>query len=351
MIKTKRYFAATALGLLTALFCASCGFDDGYPQEEIVVGKNDVRIAFALSLQNVATRATDDSWADYDPKDAGSDYDNAINASTLRVFICDADGNVVGNVENIVASSNDDGTQIYAITGTWNNAADNVQKAKKIMVFANCNEFDTSAEAMEALSFNRQNTANYIPMWGITSIESLQLGKSNNVGTIDLLRSVAKVSISLAEGMVERGYSLGGASIANLNQMGYVLPKTYNAVDATKNIMFADSFRPYYSWMADATFYKYGDNGLVVYVPEYDNHSITQLKSIVRLTLMRDGTEEGVYTLQFCQYANGEAVDNTDYDIQRNHLYEYEVGKADDGLLVKLSVVEWNERRHDPIIM
>lgn len=351
MIKTKRYFAAVALGLLTALFCVSCGFDDGYPQDVTMVGKNDVRIAFALSLQDATTRATNDSWTDYDPKDAGSDYDNAINASTLRVFICDADGNVVGNVDNIVASSNDDGTQIYAITGTWNNAVDNVQKAKKIMVFANCDEFETSAEAMDALSFNRQNVAHYIPMWGITSIESLQLGKSNNVGTIDLLRSVAKVNISLAEGMAERGYSLGSASIVNLNQMGYVLPKTYNAVDVTKSIMFADSFRPYDSWLADAPFSNYGDNGLVVYIPEYDNHSTTQHKSTVRLSLMRDGTEEGSYTLQFCQYANGEAVDGTDYNIQRNHVYEYEVGKADDGLLVKLSVVEWNERRHDTIIM
>ena len=67
---------------------------------------------------------------------------------------------------------------------------------------------------------------------------------------------------------------------------------------------------------------------------------------------MRDGEEEGNYTLHFCNYTPEGAPDAAStYNIQRNHYYEYTVGRTDDQVKIVLNVKEWNLRQHDEIIM
>ena len=354
MLRINRYKSTLTVSLMFCLLSTmSCGFDDGYDNED----QNDdaVRVAFRMSYANGNTRAANEGWDDYDPKDDGTAYENAINTEQLQIKVCDENGTIIGDVENVIAINNGTDTNPdYSITGTWENAADNLSKAKKIMVFANCGTSIVTPDNIQNLAFARSATTQYIPMWGVTTLTNeLVVGKSNNLGTIDLLRSLAKVKVKLADGMKSRKYSLGAMQLNNYNTSGYTLPLTYNTVASTAAIWFGNSLHANSSWAQSIVMTGDGDESIMLYIPEYDNINVaTDRKATISLQLMRDGEEEGNYTLHFCNYTPEGAPDAAStYNIQRNHYYEYTVGRTDDQVKIVLNVKEWNLRQHDEIIM
>ena len=354
MLRINRYKSTLTVSLMFCLLSTmSCGFDDGYDNED----QNDdaVRVAFRMSYANGNTRAANEGWDDYDPKDDGTAYENAINTEQLQIKVCDENGTIIGDVENVIAINNGTDTNPeYSITGTWENAADKLSKAKKIMVFANCGTSIVTPGNIQNLAFTRASTTQYIPMWGVTTLTNeLVVGKSNNLGTIDLLRSLAKVKVKLADGMKARNYSLGAIQLNNYNTSGYTLPLTYNTVASTAAIRFGNSLHANSSWAQSIVMTGDGDESIMLYIPEYDNiKAATDRKATISLQLMRDGEEEGNYTLHFCNYTPEGAPDAAStYNIQRNHYYEYTVGLTDDQVKIVLNVKEWNLRQHDEIIM
>ena len=354
MLRINRYKSTLTVSLMFCLLSTmSCGFDDGYDNED----QNDdaVRVAFRMSYANGNTRAANEGWDDYDPKDDGTAYENAINTEQLQIKVCDENGTIIGDVENVIAINNGTDTNPdYSITGTWENAADKLSKAKKIMVFANCGTSIVTPGNIQNLAFAMSATTQYIPMWGVTTLTNeLVVGKSNNLGTIDLLRSLAKVKVKLADGMKSRKYSLGAMQLNNYNTSGYTLPLTYNTVASTAAIRFGNSLHANSSWAQSIVMTGDGDESIMLYIPEYDNiNAATDRKATISLQLMRDGEEEGNYTLHFCNYTPEGAPDAAStYNIQRNHYYEYTVGLTDDQVKIVLNVKEWNLRQHDEIIM
>ncbi len=354
MLRINRYKSTLTVSLMFCLLSTmSCGFDDGYDNE----GKTDdaVRVAFRMSYANGNTRAANEGWDDYDPKDDGTAYENAINTEQLQIKVCDENGTIIGDVENVIAINNGTDTNPdYSITGTWENAADKLSKAKKIMVFANCGTSIVTPGNIQNLAFTRASTTQYIPMWGVTTLTNeLVVGKSNNLGTIDMLRSLAKVKVRLADGMKARKYSLGAMQLNNYNTSGYTLPLTYNTVARTAAIRFGNSLHANSSWAQSITMTNNADESIMLYIPEYDNiNAATDRKATISLQLMRDGEEEGNYTLHFCNYTPEGAPDAAStYNIQRNHYYEYTVGRTDDQVKIVLNVKEWNLRQHGEIIM
>ena len=354
MLRINRYKSTLTVSLMFCLLSTmSCGFDDGYDNE----GKTDdaVRVAFRMSYANGNTRAATEGWDDYDPKDDGTAYENAINTEQLQIKVCDENGTIIGDVENVIAINNGTDTNPdYSITGTWENAADKLSKAKKIMVFANCGTSIVTPGNIQNLAFTRASTTQYIPMWGVTTLTNeLVVGKSNNLGTIDMLRSLAKVKVRLADGMKARKYSLGAMQLNNYNTSGYTLPLTYNTVASTAAIRFGNSLHANSSWAQSIAMTNNDDESIMLYIPEYDNiNAATDSKATISLQLMRDGEEEGNYTLHFCNYTPEGAPDAAStYNIQRNHYYEYTVGRTDDQVKIVLNVKEWNLRQHGEIIM
>lgn len=354
MLRINRYKSTLTVSLMFCLLSTmSCGFDDGYDNED--QNDNAVMVAFRMSYANGNTRAANEGWDDYDPKDDGTAYENAINTEQLQIKVCDENGTIIGDVENVIAINNGTDTNPdYSITGTWENAADKLSKAKKIMVFANCGTSIVTPGNIQNLAFARSATTQYIPMWGVTTLTNeLEMGKSNNLGTIDMLRSLAKVKVRLADGMKARNYSLGAMQLNNYNTSGYTLPLTYNTAASTAAIRFGNSLHANSSWAQSIAMTGDGDESIMLYIPEYDNiNAATDRKATISLQLMRDGEEEGNYTLHFCNYtAEGAPDAASTYNIQRNHYYEYTVGRTDDQVKIVLNVKEWNLRQHDEIIM
>lgn len=354
MLRINRYKSTLTVSLMFCLLSTmSCGFDDGYGNED--QNDNAVRVAFRMSYANGNTRAANEGWDDYDPKDNGTAYENAINTEQLQIKVCDENGTIIGDVENVIAINNGTDTNPdYSITGTWENAADKLSKAKKIMVFANCGTSIVTPGNIQNLAFTRASTTQYIPMWGVTTLSNeLVVGKSNNLGTIDMLRSLAKVKVRLADGMKARNYSLGAMQLNNYNTSGYTLPLTYNTAASTAAIRFGNSLHANSSWAQSIAMTGNDDESIMLYIPEYDNiNAATDRKATISLQLMRDGEEEGNYTLHFCNYtAEGAPDAASTYNIQRNHYYEYTVGRTDDQVKIVLNVKKWNLRQHDEIIM
>ena len=354
MLRINRYKSTLTVSLMFCLLSTmSCGFDDGYDNE----GQNDnaVRVAFRMSYANGNTRAANEGWDDYDPKDDGTAYENAINTEQLQIKVCDENGTIIGDVDNVIAINNGTDTNPdYSITGTWENAADKLSKAKKIMVFANCGTSIVTPGNIQNLAFTRSATTQYIPMWGVTTLTNeLVVGKSNNLGTIDMLRSLAKVKVKLADGMKARKYSLGAMQLNNYNTSGYTLPLTYNTAASTAAIRFGNSLHANSSWAQSIAMTNNDDESIMLYIPEYDNiNAATDRKATISLQLLRDGEEEGNYTLHFCNYtAEGAPDAASTYNIQRNHYYEYTVGRTDDQVKIVLNVKKWNLRQHGEIIM
>ncbi|WP_337635091.1 hypothetical protein [Prevotella sp.] len=354
MLRINRYKSTLTVSLMFCLLSTmSCGFDDGYDNED--QNDNAVMVAFRMSYANGNTRAANEGWDDYDPKDDGTAYENAINTEQLQIKVCDENGTIIGDVDNVIAINNGTDTNPdYSITGTWENAADKLSKAKKIMVFANCGTSIVTPGNIQNLAFARASTTQYIPMWGVTTLTNeLVVGKSNNLGTIDMLRSLAKVKVRLADGMKARNYSLGAIQLNNYNTSGYTLPLTYNTAASTAAIRFGNSLHANSSWAQSIAMTGDGDESIMLYIPEYDNiNAATDRKATISLQLMRDGEEEGNYTLHFCNYTPEGAPDAAStYNIQRNHYYEYTVGRTDDQVKIVLNVKKWNLRQHDEIIM
>lgn len=354
MLRINRYKSTLTVSLMFCLLSTmSCGFDDGYDNED--QNDNAVMVAFRMSYANGNTRAANEGWDDYDPKDDGTAYENAINTEQLQIKVCDENGTIIGDVDNVIAINNGTDTNPdYSITGTWENAAEKLSKAKKIMVFANCGTSIVTPGNIQNLAFTRASTTQYIPMWGVTTLTNeLEMGKSNNLGTIDMLRSLAKVKVRLADGMKARNYSLGAMQLNNYNTSGYTLPLTYNTAASTAAIRFGNSLHANSSWAQSIAMTGDDDESIMLYIPEYDNiNAAADRKATISLQLMRDGEEEGNYTLHFCNYTPEGAPDAAStYNIQRNHYYEYTVGRTDDQVKIVLNVKKWNLRQHDEIIM
>lgn len=349
MLRINRNTSTLTVSLLLGLLSiTSCGFDDGYDKED--TGDDNVKVAFRMAFVNDNTRAVNDGWQDYNPTDPGDAYENAINADQLQIKVCDKDGNIIGDVQDVRVIDDQ-------ITGTWENAGDLLKKANKIMVFANCGTDNVTRGNIASLAFRVDDTKQYIPMWGVTTLtKDLVVGKQNNLGTIDLLRSLAKVKVKMAgkgsaDGMKARGYALGNITFNNYNTEGYALPVTYNTSKNTKEILFSGSLNAKPSWSQSVTMTNTDEESIMLYIPEYDNKAAAaDKKASITLNLKCDGMDDGTYTLQFCNYVDGVADPSTLYNIQRNHYYEYTVNK-DDRLNVTLKVLKWNKRNHSEIIM
>lgn len=336
--------------IIVPLMCVAmtaCSDDDGVD----AIAKNDVRVAFTMMVADAtSTRAANEGWDEYGPKEPGIDDENMINTDDLRIAICDGMGNIIGDVETITVTpmSDPSGTK-YAITGVWKNAKDDIARAKKIMIVANSNAAKLSTIALPDLTYNIDTeTRKYIPMWGVASLPALTLGTQTDMTEqIYLLRAMAKVRVGMRPDMKSYGYSIGSMHINNYNTQGYCLPKNYKSANKTQDIRFDNSLNVIDSREASIGL----ADGKATYIPEYDNTSTGATPSTITVDLNRNGKHEGTYTLKFRNYDTDGKPTGTRYDIQRNHYYTFLIYKEGDKIIVSLHVRKWNKRVYDEDII
>lgn len=342
-----KFIQRVAFVIMLCMVMAACSDSD-----DDAVGTEDVSVAFTLTVADAAsTRADNDGWDDYSPAQDGILNENMVNTDDIIIAIYDDKGNKVDIVEDLrvtkISDASGTGT-MYAITGVWRNAKPNVERAKRLMVMANCNTSvwsDPSTLTYDLLPEERK----YIPMWGVVKIPAtLTLGKQNKLHNIRMLRAMAKVSVKLRDDMTDYGYAIGSMTVNNYNTKGYCVPKTFNEVDNTSDVRFANSLN---------VFDSHADKielpiTAPLYLPEYDNSGTNP--TTITVNLNRNGTLEGTYTLYFRNYDSDGKPTGPTYPIQRNHYYQYLIYKETGKIIVTLHVRKWNRRiypENDGIIM
>lgn len=342
-----KFIQRVAFVIMLCMVMAACSDSD-----DDAVGTEDVSVAFTLTVADAtSTRADNDGWDDYSPGQDGILNENMVNTDDIIIAIYDDKGNKVDIVEDLrvtkISDASGTGT-MYAITGVWRNAKPNVERAKRLMVMANCNTSVWSDPSMLTYDLN-QGTRKYIPMWGVVKIpEALTLGKQNKLHNIRMLRAMAKVSVKLRDDMTDYGYAIGSMTVNNYNTKGYCVPKTFNEVDNTSDVRFANSLNVLDSHADKIEL----PTTAPLYLPEYDNSGTNPTTITVKLN--RNGTLEGTYTLYFRNYDSDGKPTGPTYPIQRNHYYQYLIYKETGKIIVTLHVRKWNRRiypENDGIIM
>lgn len=342
-----KFIQRVAFVIMLCMMMAACSDSD-----DDAVGTEDVSVAFTLTVADAtSTRADNDGWDDYSPAQDGILNENMVNTDDIIIAIYDDKGNKVDNVEDLrvtkISDASGTGT-MYAITGVWRNAKPNVERAKRLMVMANCNTSvwgDPSTLTYDLLPEERK----YIPMWGVVKIPAtLTLGKQNKLHNIRMLRAMAKVSVKLRDDMTDYGYAIGSMTVNNYNTKGYCVPKTFNEVDNTSDVRFANSLNVFDSHADKIEL----PTTAPLYLPEYDNSGTNP--ATITVNLNRNGKLEGTYTLYFRNYDSDGKPTGPTYPIQRNHYYQYLIYKETGKIIVTLHVRKWNRRIYpgnDGIIM
>lgn len=337
------------IGLL-GLLATSCS---NYLEETSSEQGDKVSVTFTLAMGEPSSR----SRASFDENesdpgaDIGNSFENKIDGKGLQVLLYSADGKntCLGKVENISVFSTDN-ESVYRFVGDLSiDKANIINQALscKIMVFANCPNVENGTNLSGLLyDYNAEafrNGTQYIPMWGVkTSRFTLTPGSRTDLGTIYLLRAMAKVKVTL-DPSIAGNFNLDKVNLTNYGTKGYCLPFGYNTAGATESIETEKAFRPLERNYTKGTlpFHKDGNNEYVIYIPEYKNQNSTS-KSSMTVSVSTKGGESIKLkdpTISFKDYAGG-----ADLDIIRNHYYKFnivKVGNNDLTLGIEYQVMEW----------
>ena len=310
--------------LLSLLLLASCSRNDEVAVAEGEEGKVYVTLTLSINGEEVGSRATWNSEQDTDEEGVG--WENKID--DLQILIYDDADEYVGTVEDLFASNSQ---YVGTLSGTnWQSGT------YKFVVLANFTASNTKLADLAAITYNQN--AEYIPMWGVLKSNfTFPAGKRTDIGSIDLLRAMAKVEVNFAESFPSN-YKIGSITINPYNTQGYCLPAGYASVDATGELDREEtnpaSFNPLDSPSNMELIFKGENNSYYIYLPEYDNST---KPAKIQVTV-----NDKPYDLEFKDYENGAPKEGTQYDIVRNHIYRYTITGVNDGkLVIKYKAMLW----------
>ncbi|MBO7198550.1 MAG: hypothetical protein J6V26_00790 [Alistipes sp.] len=306
-------------------------------------------VSFVLAIDPPGT--TRAAWGDSEPSDEiGTGFENRILPESLRVEIYTADNSYVGEVEELVYwPISEDGNR-YQFQGKvpvalLDSAASlpvGTTPNYKFMVFANCDRGDNASITYEFddLDF----TSGAIPMWGVkqADITNLLNDRVQQLGTISLLRAVAKVEIIVDEAL--SGCTINEASINYHNRQGYVLPTGWDTAVSTTSLDRDGVFRGYRSIHTLPHSFVEVEAGrkFVFYLPEYDNTLFADYEAKVSVNVNYNATQLNFPdALQFKNYENGKPMGEA-ANIVRNTIYRFRITQINSGgLVLNYEVADW----------
>lgn len=331
-----------------SVLAVACDNSQMLPDGTMTNGEGKVHVTFTLSMgDNVRnTRAADET--------IGNSFDNRIDPENLQVLICDENNNLLAKVENLLYYQKEE-INIYTFTGQFvaDEAILGTSKSYKIMVFANCPTVNLGTD-LATLSYEipqQPSNNTLIPMWGVLQKDLVfAQGVTVDLGTIGILRAMAKVEVLLADELADQ-FILTGASFNQYNKSGYCLPAGYATDTNTANLSVESYFNPKSDESSQLLFRNVAgeSNHLVTYVPEYENQGT--LTIAVDITDI-DGKEiPGLIRpeIEFKDYNSG--TDKA-FNVVRNHLYTFRIVKVGDTKLdteLQYQVMPWTDKKEADI--
>lgn len=338
--------------LFTAVCCClimACGSDSDTtaPGSETIDDSPVVSLTLTIDGINGSTRAGGDegpTWGDPYSDEIGTDFDNRISLSSVRVLIYpETEAQPVAEVTEMACYPT--GLNEYQLIGTVRQLGTTTAAAGsyRVMVMANCPDDGGNPGDM---TFGTADTAypdGHIPMWGVATVP-LRFEGREEIGTIDLLRAAAKIEVELKEDAAV-GYCLSAVYIDRYNGNGYCLPAEWNGVGTTKALSFLKDTtpycsRPYASAVSTRLDFKPVDESrmtYVVYLPEYD--TTTDNQATISVEIQSNAEEETPEVFSF----SGDNGIKVDCNIVRNHYYKYTITGIRTGIGLNYDVWKMNQ--------
>ena len=334
--------------LLAGILAASCIFD---ADQCVMPADQPHAVMFTVALDQQRTKAP---WSDpYDSK-TGVPFDYRIIPEDLRVVVYAEDGTRVGVLQDLGYWPINEAHTEFQFVGQLppefvEHYNTNRDKPKyRFMVLANCGDHSAGEEyisySQAQLDPSAANSA--IPMWGVLQADVTPLlnDSSLDLGTIWLLRAAAKIEVKLSDTEEKKGTKINSATLKYYNQTGYVLPSGALSVADTRNLDQENCFRGYRHAAVNLPFYKDEQTGSVyVYITEYNNMDYSGERNKISLEFNIKGQNKTFEdAISFCEYSSGKLVENSHYNVVRNHIYEFEVlSIAGDNLELQYTVADW----------
>lgn len=313
------YYLLTILCIMIAS-CTTDGVMEDFTDSKGQILVKDAHINFVLTFPaNPSTRASENE---------GLESERSIDNLHIYTFQNDQ---FVEEIQYIVIDGKDGDTK-RNIDGKLSATYDG-SKPMEFVVIANAenkgvNNFkitkgQNKADLYEQLSFNFNKTQDWskeIPMWGMGTIENIKTG-GNNFGALDLIRAVAKVNVTVANGTGLKNFEITEIRLHHYNTKGYCTPTVNDGPSIPANSTIASTSEYLTSGTLSGNQGNRFENKF--YIPEHKNIGITNNDKKVCLTINAKVREvEKTYTVQFS--TNGKA-----YNVLRNHLYVFNITSVD----------------------
>ncbi|MBQ5925964.1 MAG: FimB/Mfa2 family fimbrial subunit, partial [Paludibacteraceae bacterium] len=338
-----RILSYLIIGILIPWLFLSCAKDD-----DVLVGGEDnpITVSFVLSTQNTLTRAAEDetTWGNYDDDDKvlGNDFENQIKSVALIVYnSANEKVDEINEFQYFAANGSDpDGcAESYLLTAEITETIGTTGNYRFVVVTnatLKAGDVDNSTYSIADI-----NTTG-IPMWGAVT-KSVSTNSNVDLGTIHLLRAVAKIELKLAT-TISSQFNIGDAKITKSNSKGYVFPAA-KTVESTLNLNHAaQSFNPLYNdsdLSSNLVFTTASDKkSSYIYVTEWA--TIVENPKIALQIL--DGSKTYPFEIELKDYVDGKPTGDY-HNIVRNHHYQYTITSVNIGASLKLecSVLDWEE--------
>lgn len=387
----------TAAALLIGLASCSAIYDDapeapdaGKPGDD---GKGLVHVAFRLAMNDkgegpvIGARAdasdvgNGPNWIPdtYRPDDEGDAYDNTIDPTSLRVMLLNSSKQPAGVITDLKFKEIYTGSAAkeYEFTGTVTGEQSTLIPGQDyhIIISANAPDFVSNnpwsflSDLVGNWLFNWSNLdgtphaeRKYIPMFGIlkSKLNLIPSEVPQNLGTIYLLRSLAKIDVLLdgeaAEGFdivkvsLDKANSKGCVTPGGINPWGGELPATTTALNINESFNINNSAITFPSsgteHPAGSEFQISEDKKLSrLYTPEVgDDWNANSISITVRdketgMNYVFTGNrskQKGIFFKKYSDNPNDYPIgENKDkpYKIIRNHYYKFTVTQVKVGLL------------------
>ena len=345
-----KYLALLLAGILTA----SCIFD---ADQCVMPADQPHAVMFTVALDQQRTKA---AWSDSYDSENGVPFDYRVISEDLRVVVYAQDGTRVGVLQDLgYWPINEAHTEFQFVGQLPEEFVEhfNANRGKpiyKFIVLANCGDHSAGEEYISYSQAQLDPTAanSAIPMWGVKEADVTPLlnDDSMDIGEIWLLRAAAKIEVKLSATEKDRGTKINSATLKYYNQTGYVLPSGALSVADTRNLDQENCFRGYRHAAVNLPFYKDEETGSVyVYVTEYNNKDYSGERNKISLDFNIKGQNKTFEdAISFCNYSGGRPVENSHYNVVRNHIYEFEVlSIAGDNLELQYTVADWDAEMWD----
>ena len=335
--------------LLAGILAASCIFDAA---ECIMSADEPHTVTFTVALDQQRTKA---AWGEEYPSEAGVPFDFRLVPEDLRVVVYAENGERVGVIQDLdYWPLNETHTEFQFIgqipaefVEYYNQHSESTYY--RFMVLANCGD---NLSGIEYITYSQaqldpasENAA--IPMWGVKEADVSPLLQDNNlnIGDIWLLRAAAKIEVMLSDALKNEGRTvINSATLKYYNQTGYSLPSGWSQATDTKTLDQEKCFRVYRHAAVNLPFIKDEKTGnYFVYVTEYDNINYSGERNKISLEFTID-EEVKLFedAISFCDYTDGKPQEGSDYNIVRNHIYEFEIlNIAGDNIVLEYEVADW----------